>query len=87
MPPFLIARLENDYAEARGIKTVVVLEMLKEFFVHEYSEKVWEPMLPQALRRKIGTVIKTASKRAMFLRKPWAQFATSWGSGIPRSAE
>jgi hypothetical protein len=61
---FLDARLENDYAEARGIKTVVVLEMLKDLFVDEYSEKVWEPMLPQALRRKIGTVIKTALKES-----------------------
>jgi len=58
---FLDARLENDYAEARGIKTVVVLEMLKELFVAEYSQKLWEP-LPQALRRKIGTVIKKALK-------------------------
>jgi hypothetical protein len=59
---FLDARLENDYAEARGIKTVVVLEMLKELFVEEYSQKVWEPLLPQALRRKIGTVVKKALK-------------------------
>ena len=38
--------------------------MLKDLFVHEYSEKVWEPMLPRALRRKIGTVIKTALKES-----------------------
>ncbi len=59
---FLDARLENDYAEARGIKTVVVLEMLKELFVDEYSQNVWEPLLPQALRRKIGTIVKKALK-------------------------
>jgi len=59
---FLDARLENDYAEARGIKTVVVLEMLKELFVDEYSHYVWEPLLPQALRRRIGTVVKKALK-------------------------
>jgi hypothetical protein len=59
---FLDARLESDYAEARGIKTVVVLEMLKDLFVDDYSQKVWEPLLPQALRRKIGTLVKKALK-------------------------
>ena len=61
---FLDARLENDYAEARGIKTAVVLEMLKDFFVDEYSKNVWEPLLPQSLRRKIGTIIKKALKES-----------------------
>ena len=59
---FLDARLENDFAEARGIKTVVVLEMLKELFVEEYSQKLWKPLLPQSLRRKIDTVVKKALK-------------------------
>lgn len=58
----LDARLENDYAEARGIKTAVVLEMLKELFVEEYSQKVWEPLLPQELRNRIRTVVKKALK-------------------------
>lgn len=61
---FLDARLENDFAEARGIKTIVVLEMLKDLFVDEYSEKVWEPVLPQALRKKIGTIIRRALKES-----------------------
>lgn len=59
---FLDARLESDYAEARGIKTVVVLEMLKNLFVDEYSIKVWEPILPQLLRKNIGAAIKKALK-------------------------
>jgi hypothetical protein len=59
---FLDARLESDYAEARGIKTVVVLEMLKNLFFDEYCKNVWDPLLPQSLKKKIGTVIKKALK-------------------------
>ena len=44
---FLDARLENDYAEARGIKTAVVLEMLKDLFVDEYSRKGLGPCCPK----------------------------------------
>jgi hypothetical protein len=61
---FLDARLESDYAEARGIKTIVMLEMLKNLFVDEYSTNVWEPLLPQSLRTKIRTVIKKALKES-----------------------
>jgi hypothetical protein len=59
---FLDARLESDYAEARGIKTVVVLEMLKNLFLHEYSDNVWDPLLPRPLKKKIGTVVRKALK-------------------------
>jgi hypothetical protein len=60
----LDARLETDYAEARGIKTAVVMEMLKNLFINEYSSKVWEPLLPQSLRKNIRTVIKRALKES-----------------------
>jgi hypothetical protein len=61
---YLDARLETDYAEARGIKTAVVMEMLKNLFINEYSSKVWEPLLPQSLRKNIRTVIKRALKES-----------------------
>ena len=57
---FLDARLESDDVEARGIKTVVVLETLKNLFSEEYSTKEWETLLPKALRKKISNVVKSA---------------------------
>ena len=61
---FLDARLESDYAEARGIKTVVVLETLKNLFSEEYSSKEWDTLVPKSLRKRISAVIKIALKQS-----------------------
>jgi hypothetical protein len=57
---FLDARLEHDYIEARGIKTAVVLEILKGLFNKELSETEWDVLLPKPLRKRISTVVRAA---------------------------
>jgi hypothetical protein len=59
---FLDARLEGDYLESRGIKTVVVLEMLKNLFTDEYCQTEWNSLLPRSLRRNISNIIQCALK-------------------------
>jgi len=54
---FLDARKEGDYSEARGIKTVVLLEMLKNLFVDRYRVMHWEVIMPKALRKRMVKAI------------------------------
>ena len=61
---YLDARLESDFVEARGIKTVVVLEMLKNLFSEEYSSKEWNKLMPKSLRKRISVVVKNALKQS-----------------------